>query len=141
MTSINAFNHGLLNEISFLLKLQSSLSSHGFSVEKTRDRFAPVDYIVKSDSKVVMYLELKTRTDISNHNSFIVGRVKLERINHYDKPTIIIWVCETTGDLYYIFYSKGLLELNQRVMKNKRITFIPKALCGSSYDDLIDAVK
>ena len=141
MISIDAFGIGLQNEISFLLRLQSSLSEYGYSVEKTKDTYSPVDYIVKRENDIVMYLELKTRTDLSKHNSFIIGRVKLERIRYFKKPVIIIWVCETTQQLFFIFYTSNLLTLKQSVMKNKRVAFIPKGLCSTSYDELIESIK
>jgi hypothetical protein len=142
--NIKLFKDGLDAEVSFLLILQSKLPRN-YSIEHTDDPMCCVDYIMKIDGRLVMYLELKTRflEKLKTYNSLMIGRIKLENIyRQLDKPTLIIWDCRAVGDLlYYKYFTDDLLEEKVfRLKTGKKVCFIGKALCATGFHELLDEI-
>ena len=141
---IKIFKDGLDAEIVFLLELQSKLPKN-YSIEHTEDKHCCVDYVLRVDGEIVMYLEIKTRFDerLPTFKTLIIGRIKLENIfATLDKPTIIIWDGRPVKDLlYYKFFTDDMLE--EKVFRDKtgkKICYIAKAFCSTGIQSLIDVV-
>ena len=136
---LQIYRIGLQDEMDFLLKLQDDLTA--LSVEKTADKFCPVDYVVKQNGAIFLYMEIKNRNlDLRNYDTLMIGRGKLENILRIRQDVILIWVCKTTGTLYWIFFAKWMLDLKVHLLKGKRVAYIGKMLCSTGYDDLLSNI-
>lgn len=142
---IKIYKDGFDAEIVFLLELQSKLPKN-YSVEQTTDKHCCVDYVVRVDGQIVMYLEIKTRFDkrLPTFGTLIIGRIKLETIfATLDKPTIIIWDGRPVKDsLYYKFFTDDMLE--EKVFRDKKtgkkICYIGKGFCSTGIQSLVDVI-
>lgn len=138
MKRIKIFEDGLKAEVIFLLRLQSSLGDR-FSVEKTQDEFAPVDYIVTRDGVLICYLELKSRFEnLDGYDSLMVGSIKLQNIEKLKTKTLIIW--DGVGTLYFTEYCSKFLNTNKTKINGSMVSFIKKKYCYCSYDLLISSI-
>ena len=137
---LQIYRIGLQDEMDFLLKLQDDLPA--LSVEKTADEFCPVDYVVKQNGTIFLYMEIKNRNlDLRNYDTLMIGRRKLENILLIRQDVILIWVCKTTKTLYWIFFAKWMLELKVHLLNGKRVSYIGKSLCSTGYDDLLSNIQ
>ena len=135
---LEIYSAGFRDEIAFLLKLQASMPY--FSIEKTRDKYASLDYVIKHDETKTpfLFMELKSRNiDLSKYDTLLMGRIKLENVVNVKQHIILIWICKTTETMYYLFYHKNLLELKTHMLNGKRVVYINKQLCSTGYDNLI----
>ena len=138
---IKIYKDGFDAEIVFLLELQSKLPKN-YSVEHTQDKHCCVDYVVRVDGEIVMYLEIKTRFDerLPSFKTLVIGRIKLETIfATLDKPTIIIWDGRQVKDLiYYKYFTPCMLE--EKVFRDKtgkKICYIGKGFCSTGLQSLL----
>ena len=137
MLQLKIYKDGLADELTFLLRLQHDLPS--LSLEKTADKYYPVDYIIKSNDGITrLFIEIKNRNlDLSKFNTLLIGRGKLENINTMIRHNVILtWVCKTTQTLYWMYYHKFLLDLKIHMLNGKRVCYVNKSLCSTGYDEL-----
>ena len=142
MYMLEIYSAGFRDEIAFLLKLQESMPS--FSVEKTRGKYASLDYVIKHEKTETpfLFMELKSRNiDLSKYDTLLMGRIKLENVVNVKQHIILIWICKTTETLYYRFYHKNLLDLKTHMLNSKRVVYINKRLCSTGYDNLIQDIR
>jgi hypothetical protein len=137
---IKLFKRGDDAEQAFLLKLHIALGDE-YAVSKTLSQYNTIDFIIKKNGVLFCYLELKSRTDLSGYSSLMIGRVKLERINEFLKPTLIVWVCEKTDTLYYIIYADYLLDIQTNSQNGSPIVYIPKRIVSLGFDELLDVIN
>ena len=140
MTSIKLYSDGLDAEIVFLLKLQQSLPSN-FSVEKTPDKYNPIDYIVKRDGLLFCYIELKTRfLNLAKYPSLMIGKVKLQAISKLDKPTYLLWDDTINNKFYFTLFNADMLTLDSVELNGSAVSFILKTSCRQTYALFVDEI-
>lgn len=135
------------DEVAFLVKLTNNLSDDYDIVRTNFNEYHNVDYMVYKNQKLICYLELKTRADITKYvnksKSLIMGATKIEKIDKEYSNTILIWFCETTKITYYSHYQSHYIDLprvplyNKYLKKTSDVRFIPLSCCSIGFDNLI----
>jgi len=137
------FEMGLRDELKFLLKLQNDLGEH-ISIEKTPDKYDSLDYIIRRDDKIMLYIEIKHRyIELDGFDSFMIGRVKIERISLVENNSILVWVDTNSNKVYFKHYTKDLLDLKTYFERNsqKMVSYIHKSLCSVGYEELLVEIQ
>ena len=141
---IDLFNRGASAEQQFLLKLHIALGED-FIVSKTISQYNTIDFIIKKRRgkdtfELLCYLELKSRTDLSSYPSLMIGKVKIQRIKSFLRPTILVWVCEKTDTLYYMLYTDKLLNIQTNTQNNSAIILVPKSMTLCGFDGVLNTI-
>jgi len=141
MTTIKLYSDGLDAEIIFLLKLQQSLPSN-FSIEKSPDKYNPIDYIVKRDGLLFCYIELKTRfLNLAKYSSLMIGTAKLQAISKLEKPTYLLWDEKASNEFYFTLFNDDMLSLDSVLLNGSPVCFILKTSCRQSYAVFVDELR
>lgn len=139
----NTFEYGFSKEVELLIKINISLKSN-LNLIKTTDKYCCVDYElhdntfentskkvnqtefapVSASDNLILYIELKSRRNISKFNTLIIGQTKLWNISKYTKKTILLWIDDV--DYYYCFFDKKFLNYKYVWCNGKRVLPIPK---------------
>ena len=134
--SIKVFDESDYNEIVFLNTVEMALGEN-YTLTKTPHRFCNVDYVVRRKKKVIGYMEVKVRLDVSGFNSLKIGYTKLRKIFNRYKETILVWYCLKTETLFSVKFTEALLLCDH----DYSTYYIPKQLCHTGMDKFLELCR
>tara|TARA_R110000803_G_scaffold163081_1_gene226763 strand:- start:217 stop:654 length:438 start_codon:yes stop_codon:yes gene_type:complete len=127
MKAFCRYDYGFSKEIEMLIKINDLLKDELLLI-KTKDKYCCVDYIMKNEKiphqEAVIYIELKSRRNITNFNDLMIGETKLYNISKLDKPTILLWI--DNDKYYYCYFDKKFLKYKNGYCGGSGVIYIPK---------------
>lgn len=125
----------------FAIELYKLLKNY-VNIKVITEYYSSVDYLItdKNDKNNKMYLELKSRNQISKNsfNTFFIGFNKILKINECYKPTILVW--NFTDGLYFCKCKTKFNNYKTSIIQNSKVIEIDKNDCLSGMDNLTNKI-
>jgi len=150
---MNSFEYGVSEEDKFIIKLYNELilknNNNQFKIINMNDtnKYNFYDFkIIDNINNVNYILELKSRrmNDTCNYKDLFINQSKLIKSHYYLKsnPTdIIIYIWNFYDKLYYIKFSKELLNNKTVISYNQKVSLISKSDMNTTFINLILDIK
>tara|TARA_R110000796_G_scaffold20508_1_gene60933 strand:+ start:1190 stop:1639 length:450 start_codon:yes stop_codon:yes gene_type:complete len=119
------FEYGFGKELELLIKVNELLSGD-LNLIKTDDKYCCVDYRFLNDERLICYIELKSRKNISGFADLMIGKTKLYNISKLDKQVILLWVDGSV--FYHCVFSDEFLKYKSGYCGGSGVIYIPKSV-------------